>query len=447
MTPSERTKMTTIARALPLAAAAALAAPARAEAPPPAIDAARAREHFDHARRIADADAGALWGRRLGGPLLFGDPRTRAVVANQADPDGKLVLRDGVYAGTLPDDVPLANTAVAWAGRTWTMVMWPLPDAPYARGRLLAHEMFHRLQTELGLPAASPANAHLDGVAGRTWLRLEWRALAEALIRAGDARRRAVADALTFRAHRRALAGAAAAEEERALEINEGLAEYTGYRLCGLPAAVLPDRVAARLEDAPPGGYSRNFAYLSGPAYGLLLDAASPRWRTKLAATSDLGRLLADASRFAPPADLARAAADAAKRYDGERLIAVEAAREADRLRRVADYRRRFIDGPTLRLPLGADVRYSFDPNGVEALDATRQVFEGLRVTDEWGVLEVSDGAMIERQDGRLVDATVAAPAQTPDGAKGDGWTLRLSPGWTVRPGARAGELTVAKAK
>jgi hypothetical protein len=56
------------------------------------------------------------------------------------------------------------------------------------------------------------------------------RALAEALSHDGDGRRAAIRDALDFRARRRALFPGAA-EEEDALERNEGMAEYTGLVL------------------------------------------------------------------------------------------------------------------------------------------------------------------------------------------------------------------------
>ena len=85
-----------------------------------------------------------------------------------------------------------------------------------------------------------------------------------------------------FRQERRRLFPKAAAAEN-ALELNEGLAEYTGARL-GLR---LPEQrlayatyALARQLDAP--SFVRSFAYASGPAYGLLLDEALPDWRRGL---------------------------------------------------------------------------------------------------------------------------------------------------------------------
>ena len=163
-------------------------------------DTAIAASYFAEARALADRDGGRLWGVRLDGPMLFVDPATRRVVANQADAEGRLVGRDGVFAGQIDDDVAVANTAVTWSGVHWTMIVWPLPSDPGRRAELMAHEMFHRVQASLRLPMSNPANAHLDTLDGRYWLQLEWRALRAALESPGPGRAAAVADALAFRA-------------------------------------------------------------------------------------------------------------------------------------------------------------------------------------------------------------------------------------------------------
>src|SRR5262249_36659367 len=159
---------------------------------------------------------------------------------------------------------------------------------------------------DLGLPATDTDNGHLASRDGRIWLRMEWRALREALIRDGDERRQAVADALVFRAYRRTLF-AKANDAERRMELNEGLAEYTGFRLSGLPPAVLPDRAAVQLaQQEQEASFVRNFAYASGPAYGALLDACGLDWRRGASFQLDLGNLLGSALKVQLPDDLAR---------------------------------------------------------------------------------------------------------------------------------------------
>src|SRR5208283_795581 len=88
------------------------------------IDLQLAARYFQEAKWASDDDGGKLWGRRLYGPMLFADPQTRSVVANQGDKDGKLHRERGLWVGTLPKEVGIANTAIDWAGVKWTMVMW-----------------------------------------------------------------------------------------------------------------------------------------------------------------------------------------------------------------------------------------------------------------------------------------------------------------------------------
>jgi hypothetical protein len=194
------------------------------------IDLALARQYFEGLKQTSDIDAGRTWGVSLDGPIFFVDPSSRVVVANRPDPQSVLKSKDGIWTGTFPDNLNAANTAIDWLGVRWTMVMWPVNDYRQPRERLLVHECFHRIQGGIGLPARDAINTHLDSADGRIWLELEWRALERALREPASARKQAIADALLFRGYRRSLFPEAAANEND-LELNEGLAEYTGMKL------------------------------------------------------------------------------------------------------------------------------------------------------------------------------------------------------------------------
>ena len=145
-----------------------------------AIDIDRARELFALTKKLSDADGGKLWGVRLYGPILFVDPQSRMIVTNTIDKQQQLTKHyEGIYVGTLPEEIGIANTTTKWAGVSWAMVMWPPPRDPDWAGSLLLHESFHRIQPKLNLKLSSPDNHHLDTADGRIWLRLEYRALAK----------------------------------------------------------------------------------------------------------------------------------------------------------------------------------------------------------------------------------------------------------------------------
>ena len=129
-----------------------------------------------------------------------------------------------------------------------------------------------------------------------------------------------------------------------------------------------------------------------------------------------------------------------AQQYGGPALLAAETERDQQRQRKLAAYRAKFVDGAVLILPL-LHMHIQFDPRNLQPLDNWGIVYPNLNITDDWGTLEVQNGALL-RSDWRVV--TVSAPNQNAGTTvKGDGWTLHLSPGWKVLPGTRSGDFTV----
>src|ERR1051325_10802091 len=344
------------------------------------IETSLARQYFQEAKSASEADQRHLWNVVLYGPMLFVEPDSRFVVANQAGGKGLLPQEGYVYIGKLPDDVVVGNTATKWAGVTWTMVMWPLPADRRERVRLMTHELFHRIQDSIGLAGSNPTNRHLDAQDGRTWLRMEWRALERALYQQGIARRQAISDAIYFRRYRRALFPQASADEN-SLETNEGLAEYTGIKLSSRSEAECFARAGYALNSASSRQtFTRSFAYARGPAYGLLLDAARVNWRRGLKAGDDLSTLLQKAMSIKLPALSATEAASRSGRYDGDEVIAAESMRETRRRETLVKYRSRLIEGPVLVLPIGGSFNYTFNPNNVISFEEIGLIYPTARV-------------------------------------------------------------------
>jgi hypothetical protein len=394
------------------------------------------------ASAICQHDAGALWGKSLCGPLLLVNPGTREAFANQPDPEGHLQPQGNILAGTLPTAVNIANTATDWAGVKWTMLMLPLPQEQPRRAALLAHEMWHRIQAELGFAASTARNDHLDSRDGRYWLQLEWRALAAALALTGEQETRAILDAEIFRARRRQLFPGSA-QEESSMEMHEGLAEYTGVRLSG---AADPRQFVINnelKEAAAKESFVRSFAYATGPAWGLLLDGAAPDWRKSLHSSDDLAMLLMKVRKLSLPGDLAEVANQRAETYGAVHLAAAEDERERNRREQEKIYRSRLVDGPVLVIPL-RKMNMQFDPRNLMPLTNHGTVYPNIRIVDLWGILEVKEGGALMSAD--FTRITVPAPSD-PQGPKlaGEGWSLELSPLWMVRPGERTGSYVVGE--
>lgn len=383
--------------------------------------------YFSEVTALCRKDNGQLWGASLCGPLAIVDAATKTRATNAPEP-----------AAAPPPTFGYANAAIDWGNERWSTIVWstiPKKD-PRARGRLFIHELFHRIQPTLRLVLPDLPNPHLDTLRGRYWIRLEWRALARALETSGADRAAAVADALAFRARRFREFPEAAVSEPR-MELNEGLAEYTGT------VVAAPTREAAladarerlgRIESEPT--FVRVFPYPSGAAYGLLLDQWARDWARSFTDRDDLASRLAAASGISAAVD----ADAAAERYGGPALALAESAREAEHRARVEQLRREFVDGPVLVLPRVGKVQTTFTTTGMIAIPDAGTVSPNTRVSAIWGELN-ADVALMTPDS-----VVVRAPEWTDDhGAAGRGWTLSVGRGWKVVPGPRQGDYTLVQ--
>jgi hypothetical protein len=400
--------------------------------PPPAmaqVDQQRAQEYFKEAQALCERDGGRLWGVSICAPMVIGDARTQTFATSQPPPDVTRPKLIGLLNG------PIQWGDTMWAALTWdTIANWPART----RGEAFVHESFHIVQMRLGLGVETDSAEHLDSVDGRYWMQLEWRALDRALRESGESRARSVCEALAFRQARHTRFPDKV-ETERALDINEGLASYTGTVLAAPSAA---DAIARALDllVAHAGGESfvRTFAYASGPAYGLLLDAAAPGWPRTVRASDDPAALLMRALGVQPVVD----ATAAAVRYGGAELRAAEEQREQQRQARIAELRRQFVDGPVLVMP-GAGSGLSNSLGAVVIPDVGTIYFHAYRMTGEWGALEADKGVLVST-DGRT--RRLPAPVRRDDiTVDGDGWTVKAAPGWVVREGARRGDYELIR--
>lgn len=403
------------------------------------IDLDLATRYFKEAAWASQDDAGALWGKPLYGPTMFVVPETGEVVANQPDLEGNLKSKGTVFIGKVPSSFAAANTAKLWAGVNWSVIMWPLPSSTVNRLRLIMHESWHRIQSDIGLPSAGTKNDHLDTQNGRTWMLLEYRALSRALPAWGEERKQAVTDALVFRAYRRSLFPGSEVNENR-MEVHEGMAEYTGLRLSGLNNSEGRYYLSGRLklnELKPSLTYA--FAYETGPAYGLLLDQYKENWRKELTTSSSLSSMMARLAEVKLPLITRTEAERRAKAYDGVRLIRAEQDREAKRKKQEWEYRQLLITGSRLHLPTTGN--FTFDPNAVFPLPGTGNVYVGSKLAEDWGILE-TDGPLLIGSN--YQDAWVPAP-QGNELTKGHQWKLSLNPGWKVVAGNRPGDYEIRK--
>jgi hypothetical protein len=394
------------------------------------IPAQAAAQAFQEAAAFCQAEGGELWGTSLCGPMMFVDRGTRRAVLNGPSPGA--VADGAIYRLDLPPQEGVANTSKEIGGQRWTMILWPLPENKTERAILMMHESYHRIQPALGLAGSGGlgTNTHLDTKEGRIWMRAGFHALTVALEAKDEARRAALADALLFEGYRRSL-WPDAADQERGLELNEGLAESTGID------AVLRDpgqRVSAAVQDvancekAP--SLVRSFAYGTGPAYAELLDAAKPEWRKEVRADFDFAKATAAAYGITLPAVSKSSAEAVLPKYGGAEIVSQEEARQKAIDERNARFTALFLQGPTARFPLQR-MSITYNPRSVSSFEDHGTVYATLEISDLWGTLKVDGGSALISKDFKVVAVPVASGFSL-DHPAGEGWTVSLAKGYVL---------------
>lgn len=395
------------------------------------------------ARQLLVADAGQLWGVSLADVAWMGIEDDRILLTSDPGRPGYAPDGQGLWSGPRPPEFALASTSLEWAGRRWAASEFSFHDTDAAAVRELLHEAWHVVvQPQIFSDVTSietagvPGADLLDTANGRIWLRLESVALSRALSLVGtnDAWRPAAADALLFRRRRCLHATAAEAMREQSLDIAEGMAEYSGWRLSGAS----PEALADHVRDLPDGdevSWVRSFPYHTGPAYGYLLDATGSEWRRPLQAVEDLQALL---SETIENHDMA-AAETRGQAYGLDAVRRLEVAREKRQQVRVDTLRKRFAASRVLRIHWQRN-GLTFRPGQVTPLDIGT-VYRGITWHSPDGcALDAPDGALVTPDWSEIwvpLDAATLpdeSPTSLPTTLTGDGWTLRVTDAWQLRP-------------
>lgn len=373
------------------------------------------------ARRLLKADGGRLWGISMAGVPWLAFDGDRLLATEDPGVAGFARAAAGIWSGLKPPELRAANTAIDWSGRRWATCSLPLN--PDTAARLLIHEAWHAIQPLLfpGLSAAEtePGREIFDTVEGRVWLRTELTALGAALTSAGTGQRRAAAAALTFRARRYELARPEERQRETLLDITEGLAEYTAWRLTGAPSAQLAEALAA----PAPASWTRAFCYRTGPAYGYLLDQLAPRWQFQVNATRDLQALLTQRVGMVADPELDATA------YDIDAVRAEETTAQ----KRIDEIKQRFTTSMRLRIRPGRaeEMRIVFDPRQVWVNDEGT-IYGSLTWSDRRGSRLAAHAGALVSSDWTEVWVPLGDAAVNHGITQGEGWKLELSGTWEI---------------
>ncbi len=115
--------------------------------------------------------------------------------------------------------------------------------------------------------------------------------------------------------------------------------------------------------------------------------------------------------------------------YNGKTIVNEEIIREEEKKKLISQYQRMFIEEPHFLIKF-EKMNISFDPRNIVPLEDKGNVYLNIRVTDLWGILTVTKGALLSaRWDSITVTNPITTTGKT---ITGDGWTLELNAGYTI---------------
>ncbi len=382
-----------------------------------------AKTVFSELNKTLIKDDGKLWNLSLLGPILLVNRKTRTIIANEPDNEGNLYMQDSLYIGELPENIIIANTAIDWNGKRWTMVSLPLPENKLQRMSLLIHESFHRIQPQLYFDGINQSpNNHLDTKEGRIYLKMELEALKKALI--SDNPDNHIVNAIKFREYRHQLFPGADTTENQ-LEIIEGLAEFTGTILCGMGDEALKQHYINQIDmfyRKP--SFVRSFAYFTLPVYGFFMRQKEAAWNLKIKRNTNLTSFIAEFYHIKNLEIAYHEIAKIGKNYQMDSIINFEENRENTRLKLVEKYKLQFLGEEVLTIAL-ENMNIGFNPGNIMPLEEYGSVYPNLKITDNWGILEVdSCGALVGKNWDKVI---LSVPESVTDTLiSGKGWKLKL---------------------
>ena len=384
---------------------------------------------FDELKEILRKENGQLWNYSLEGPIMLVNRDTRTIIANEKDDSGKLFQKEAFYVGKLSESINIANTAFDWNGKRWTMVALPLPETKEERLNLLIHESFHRIQPIIDFDSLNEVQSnHLESKEGRIYLKLELEALKNAL--KSDEPKIHLQNALLFRKYRHQIF-TEAKHSENSLEINEGIAEYTGSILSQRKESDLQNHYISQIDafyNFPT--FVRSFAYFTIPIYGYFMQQTDRKWNLLITDETNLTDFILNFF------DITQSKLDNEKimligdNYNINSIIESETEREIEREKLINNYKIIFLGDSVVSIGL-ENMSIEFDPSNIMPLDSFGTVYPNLRITDNWGILEVdSCGALMSHEWNKV---TISYPEFISDNLiSGKGWKLMLNKSWQL---------------
>jgi len=391
----------------------------------------KASWYFSKVKEYCDRDGGKLWGKNLYGPLMFVDRSTRKIFANSPDPDGLLKLKDGIYTGSFPREIVIDNAGVTFGGMLFGTAPLPQSEDTARITTRAVHGLFHAFRKNQGIKPSGTYIRQMDDKNSRLWLKLEWRALKNALISDGKHRDQAVRDALVFRGARREQFPTEI-NSENSFECWEGLTTFTYTLFCSRDEQEAKKSLLEMLDRTYTlQPYSRSFGFIHGALYAWLARQKGFDFTSVKNDSVDLGNVVRDLYKVQLPAICRDVAGSLALSYDLESIYREEDQRKAEIKERTRSQLSGFTEKPVVYLELESPY-FDFEPEEIRPLDTLGSIYVSIHVSDNWGKLTVEKGGCLVSYNLKSMRVTAKNFAETKNHLSGDGWHLLLNDDWHV---------------
>ncbi len=407
------------------------------------FSAQKAGEYFKYVERICNNDNGILWGENLYGPIMFVDGHNRAIYANVGDTAGTLKAREGSFTGVLPRERLITNNVIEFGGKKYAMVPLPETEDRYRIVSRTVHSLFHCFQERHDLKPSTFSTRYLNDKNARFYVKLEWKALINAIGSTGEARKQALRDALIFRGARRELLPEAIHDENR-FENYEGLTTFTYIDLCTADSNERRGRILEYLDRIyRNSSYALAYGFVNGALYATLLNDTGFDFEKIQQSDFDLGKAALEAYGITLPEVCRDVAGSLAVNYDIQAIRAEESEREAMIDERTDKIVTTFLKKPVVTITMESP-NFSYEPEDINYLDTLGTLYERMRVADNWGKLSVDNGGALLANDLHTLRISARDIKHERNHISGAGWHLVLNDGWQAMTGEN-GNYTVSK--
>jgi hypothetical protein len=387
--------------------------------------------YFSQVEKYCNRDSGKLWGRNLYGPMMFVDRPTKKIFANKPDAEGTLKLKDGIYTGTFPKEIVLDNAGVVLGGTLFGTAPLPSTEDTFRITTRAVHGLFHAFRKNSGIKPSATYIRTMDEKNSRLWLKLEWRALRNAINSDEEYREQSVRDALVFRGARREqyldeISG------ENNFECWEGLTTFTYTLLCSNSKEEVRKNLLDMLDRTYKfQSYSRSYGFIHGALYAWLAYQKGFDFRTINNDSADLAGVVKKLYNIQLPSICRDVAGSLALGYDVESIYKEEEQRLADIKEGIHKQISAFTEKPVVYLELESPY-FDFEPEEIRSLDTLGTIYNSIRVSDNWGKLTVEKGGCLVSYNLKSMRVPAKNFVEAKNHISGDGWHLILNDDWQV---------------